>query len=97
MRKRSVHFVLTAGMILSFLALIGCSRGNSENTANGGASGEPVRIWLPPFGSDPQGTMDFELWDTILADYLGGRGIEYALEIVPWGGYAEKYLTAISS
>ena len=97
MRKRSVHFVLTAGMILSFSALIGCSRGNSENTADGGASGEPVRIWLPPFGSDPQGTMDFELWDTILGDYLGGRGIEYALEIVPWGGYAEKYLTAISS
>ena len=42
-------------------------------------------------------TVSFELWDTILADYLGGRGIEYALEIVPWGGYAEKYLTAISS
>lgn len=97
MRKRSVYFTLTAGMILSFFALIGCSRGNSESSADGGASGEPVRIWLPPFGSDPQGTMDFELWDTILADYLGGRGIEYALEIVPWGGYAEKYLTAISS
>ena len=95
MRKRSVYFTLTAGMILSFSALIGCSRGNSENTADGGASGEPVRIWLPTFGSDPQGTMDFELWDTILGDYLGGRGIEYVLEIA-WAG-PEKYLTAISS
>ena len=95
MRKRDVYLTLTAGMILSFFALIGCSRGNSENTADGGTSGEPVRIWLPTFGSDPQGTMDFELWDTILGDYLGRRGIEYVLEIA-WAG-PEKYLTAISS
>ncbi len=95
--KRTTFGTVLAGILL-LLTLTGCTRDDSDRGAGGDdASADSITIWLPPFGSDPQGTMDYELWDAILSDYLDEKGVDYSLEIIPWGGYAEKYLTAISS
>lgn len=56
-----------------------------------------LTTWLPPFGTDPDGAMDKETWEEIIAPFTEETGVKVNVQIIPWGSYEEKYLTAISA
>lgn len=52
-------------------------------------------LWLPPFGTGD--TLDFEFWTKTLTPWAEKNNVNLSIEITPWGGYEEKYLTGFSS
>lgn len=56
-----------------------------------------LSAWLPPFGSDPDGAMDKETWEEIVAPFTEETGVKVSVQIIPWSSFEEKYLTAIST
>ncbi len=67
----------------------------------GGASGDSsgkdteLLLWLPPFGSED--SLDFEFWTKTIEPWAKENNVKVNIEITPWGGYEEKYLTGFSS
>lgn len=60
------------------------------------ASAKTLTVWMPPYGSAD--TMDKEFWETQLAKFAEHKGIdEVVVEITPWEGYEQKYMTAVVS
>ncbi len=52
-------------------------------------------LWLPPFGTED--TFDLEYWSEATADWATENNVDLSIEITPWSGYGEKYLTGFSS
>lgn len=69
----------------------------SETTKPDKPQLKELTAWLPPFGSDPDGAMDKETWEKIVAPFTEETGVNVNIQIIPWGSYEEKYLTAIST
>lgn len=58
---------------------------------------ESLLLWLPPFASGDDGALDKEFWTKALAPWASEKNVNLTIEITPWGGYEEKYLTGFSS
>ena len=56
---------------------------------------DQYKVWMPPFGTED--ALDKEFWETELKPFAQEKGIDIVVEITPWAGYEEKYLTGISS
>lgn len=54
-------------------------------------------LWLPPFASGDDGALDKEFWTNALKPWAEEKNVNLTIEITPWGGYEEKYLTGFSS
>lgn len=72
------------------------SAGEAPSTPDA-ASGDKVDmlLWMPPFGSGD--TLDMEFWTKTMAPWAEENNVNLSLEIIPWGNYEEKHLTAFSS
>ncbi|WP_428769979.1 sugar ABC transporter substrate-binding protein [Treponema sp. HNW] len=56
---------------------------------------ETLLLWLPPFASGD--SLDMEFWTAVLKPWAEQNNCNLAIEITPWGGYEEKYLTGFAS
>jgi multiple sugar transport system substrate-binding protein len=54
-----------------------------------------LKVWMPPFGSED--TMDKDFWEKTLKTFGDQNNVTISVEIIPWGNYEEKYLTAITA
>lgn len=54
-----------------------------------------LKVWMPPFGSED--TMDKAFWEEKLKPFGEANNVTISVEIIPWGNYEEKYLTAITA
>jgi multiple sugar transport system substrate-binding protein len=93
MKKRSIVFCLLLAFLASSLVFAG---GSAEaSTASVSAKKTDMLLWLPPFGTGDSLDMDF--WTTKLAPWAQENNVNLEIEITPWGGYEEKYLTGFAS
>ncbi|QUI22810.1 sugar ABC transporter substrate-binding protein [Vallitalea pronyensis] len=89
---------------------VGCQQKDSTSEKDGGSNDKTVanqdgnqskvksiKVWMPPFGSDSEGAMDLEVWQQMTKPFVEETGVKVEIEIIPWSGYAEKYLTAITA
>lgn len=53
-------------------------------------------LWLPPFASSGN-TLDDQFWTNTLENWATENNVNLSIEITPWGGYEEKYLTGFAS
>ena len=93
MKKRFIVFCMILCLFTSSLLF---ANGTSEkSTANATTKKTDVLLWLPPFGTGDSLDMDF--WTTNLAPWADKNNVNLTIEITPWGGYEEKYLTGFAS
>ncbi len=83
--------------ILSFLMIICMSSAMvfATGQTDGSGAAEELLVWLPPFGTGD--SLDLEFWNEVLAPWAEEHNAEISIEITPWGGYEEKYLTGYAS
>ena len=68
---------------------------NESKTDNKIENKVDLLLWLPPFGNGD--TLDLEFWNTQLKPWAVENNVNLSIEITPWAGYEEKYLTGFSS
>lgn len=94
--KKITSMLLSAVMVLA-LAATGCSGNNNSNSngTSGNSGPATIKVWLPPYGTED--TLDKDFWTNTFKDFEKENNATVALEIVPWGDYETKYMTAISA
>lgn len=55
-----------------------------------------IVLWMPPFASSEDGTLDHEFWSHQLKPWAEENNVDLKIEITPWANYEEKYLTAFT-
>ncbi len=91
MKKKLIATVLIITMVVSLFAA-----GQVESSAaKTSAKKTDLLLWLPPFGSAD--SLDQEFWAEILQPWMEKNNVNLSIEITPWGGYEEKYLTGFAS
>ncbi|NBK21208.1 MAG: sugar ABC transporter substrate-binding protein [Spirochaetia bacterium] len=91
MRKKLLATVL-------IISMIGClfAAGQAESaTAKAAGKKTDLLLWLPPFGSAD--SLDQAFWAGTLQPWAEKNNVNLEIEITPWGGYEEKYLTGFAS
>ncbi|WP_320130633.1 sugar ABC transporter substrate-binding protein [uncultured Sphaerochaeta sp.] len=88
-------------LIISILAICASlsplfAQGSKETAATDTAKKTDLLLWLPPFASSGD-TLDEQFWSTTLAPWAKENNVNLSIEITPWGGYEEKYLTGFAS
>ncbi|MDC7239233.1 MAG: sugar ABC transporter substrate-binding protein [Spirochaetales bacterium] len=82
--------------ILIFLLMITASAmAFASGQTDGSDKSEELLVWLPPFGTGD--ALDLEFWTEALAPWAEEHNTKISIEITPWGGYEEKYLTGYAS
>lgn len=76
------------------LAALGGFLGGCK-AAKGAARPSELTIWMPPFGTAD--TLDKDFWAEQFVTFEKENNVKVNIQIIPWGGYEEKYLTGISS
>ena len=93
MKKRVVLLGLIIVLMVASMLFAG---GVSESTVQTpGSKKADILLWLPPFGTGDSLDMDF--WTKTLAPWAEQNNVNLTIEITPWGGYEEKYLTGFAS
>jgi multiple sugar transport system substrate-binding protein len=54
-----------------------------------------LKVWMPPFGTED--SLDKDFWEQQFVQFENDNNVKTSIEITPWAGYEEKYLTGISS
>ncbi|WP_037572403.1 ABC transporter substrate-binding protein [Spirochaeta cellobiosiphila] len=75
-------------LFLSTLSFGLFAEGQSESESS-------LLVWLPPFATGD--TTDQMFWQETIAPWAEAHNVKVDVEITPWGGYEEKYLTGIAS
>lgn len=101
--KKLLSTVLATALAASMLAGCGSapasgSTGASGSQGSAAATGEKtdLMLWMPPYATDGE-ALDQQWWSETLAPWAEEHNVELTIEIIPWGNYEEKYLTAFSS
>jgi len=92
-RLMKKHFITVLFLILGFSVF---ASGQSDN--NTGSATEPkeeLLLWLPPFGTGD--SLDLEFWEKAIQPWADENNVNVVIEITPWGGYEEKYLTGFAA
>lgn len=73
--------------------------GTSESAQSPQASGDAAKLtlWLPPFAGSDGAVTDQDFWTEKLKPFEEENNCTISLEITPWDGYEEKYLTGSTS
>lgn len=104
-RKRAVALLAAAAMTVGMLAGCGSSSSSSTDTSTSTSdsasadSGEKTQLtlWLPTFASADGEISDIDFWTEKVAPFEEENNCEISIEIIPWDGYEEKYLTGTTS
>lgn len=88
---KKIFSVLIVAVLLSTMLF---ATGSKETASNESKKTE-LLLWLPPFGNGD--TLDMEFWSQTLAPWASANNVNLKIEITPWGGYEEKYLTGFAS
>jgi len=91
MRKKLLATVL-------IISMIGClfAAGQAESAeAKTAGKKADLLLWLPPFGDAD--SLDQTFWTDALQPWAEKNNVNLEIEITPWGGYEEKYLTGFAS
>lgn len=59
------------------------------------AENNEIRVWLPPNGTDPEGSLDKEFWEKQFDAFEAETGAVIDVQIIPWANYPEKYMAGI--
>lgn len=101
--KKLLSTVLATALAASMLAGCGSTPASGSTGASGSqggaaATGEKtdLMLWMPPYATDGE-ALDQQWWSETLAPWAEEHNVELTIEIIPWGNYEEKYLTAFSS
>lgn len=101
--KKLLSTVLATALAASMLAGCGSTSASGSTGASGSqggaaATGEKtdLMLWMPPYATDGE-ALDQQWWSETLAPWAEEHNVELTIEIIPWGNYEEKYLTAFSS
>lgn len=101
--KKLLSTVLATALAASMLAGCGSAPASGSTGASGSqggaaATGEKtdLMLWMPPYATDGE-ALDQQWWSETLAPWAEEHNVELTIEIIPWGNYEEKYLTAFSS
>jgi len=89
MKKKIAVRIVVASTAVAALALSGCSGGDD--------SGEGASLTYWATNMSPTIEQDEEVLKEHLAGFTEETGIEVEYEVVPWGDYYNKILTAVSS
>lgn len=90
MRKQIICIFLVLAAAFSLFPM-----GASEEGAADSGKNTELLLWLPPFGSGD--SLDQEFWTEAIKSWAEANNVKVNIEITPWGGYEEKYLTGFAS
>ena len=102
-RKGFLSIILCAALCVS--TFVGCGNTSQGSSAGGNQSGTnnsatsdktDLLLWMPPYATDGE-ALDQQWWTETLAPWAQENNVNLTIEIIPWGNYEEKYLTAFSS
>ena len=112
MKKKRLVAVMSAAALLAGL-LAGCgssssssdassanlSAGGSTQSGESAASGDAAHLtlWMPPFAGTDGQISDIDFWTEKVKPFEEENNCDISIEITPWDGYEEKYLTGTSS
>lgn len=91
MKKRTILTV----MVALFLYMSPVFANGNKESADKMDKKTDLLLWLPPFASGD--TLDEQFWTETLAPWAEENSVNLTIEITPWGGYEEKYLTGFAS
>lgn len=91
--KRLVSAMLTAVIAAAMMTSCGADAGSGAGTGGGTTD---LLLWMPPYAADGE-ALDQEWWSETLSPWATENNVNLTIEIIPWGNYSEKYLTAFSS
>ncbi len=91
--------ILTIIFLFTILATSNIfANGTSESATKKEAKKTELLLWLPPFASNSNSDLlDDEFWNQTLQPWADANNVNLEIEITPWSGYEEKYLTAFAS
>ncbi|MCY1151884.1 MAG: sugar ABC transporter substrate-binding protein [Sphaerochaetaceae bacterium] len=91
--KKIMTMILLVALVSSSFVF---ANGNSESASTKEAKKTEMLLWLPPFASSSD-ALDEQFWSETLAPWAEENNVDLSIEITPWGGYEEKYLTGFAS
>jgi len=92
MKKLFTLFIVTLLLTTNFIF----ANGVSEATTSKEVKKTEMLLWLPPFASSSD-ALDEQFWSETLKPWADENNVDLSIEITPWGGYEEKYLTGFAS
>ncbi|MDC7243053.1 MAG: extracellular solute-binding protein, partial [Sphaerochaetaceae bacterium] len=72
------------------------ANGSKETSDTKSEEKTELLLWLPPFASSSD-ALDETFWSETLQPWAEENNVDLSIEITPWGGYEEKYLTGFAS
>ncbi|MDD4422895.1 MAG: sugar ABC transporter substrate-binding protein, partial [Eubacteriales bacterium] len=91
MKKRLIWCVLVMLIASSPFFAQGSNEGSGKKDVT---EKSDLLLWLPPFASG--NTLDQSFWEDTLAPWAEKNNVNLSIEITPWSGYEEKYLTGFA-
>lgn len=92
--KKTTLLIVVLALFLCMTPLF--ALGNQDTATDKAVKKTDILLWLPPFASSGD-TLDEQFWTAILEPWAIENNVNLAIEITPWGGYEEKYLTGFAS
>ncbi|MGD1815904.1 MAG: ABC transporter substrate-binding protein [Pleomorphochaeta sp.] len=89
---KKVIAMLLLALVLGSTAVF--ANGTSESSTKE-VKKTDMLLWLPPFASGD--SLDEQFWSEALQPWADENNVNLSIEITPWGGYEEKYLTGFAS
>jgi multiple sugar transport system substrate-binding protein len=90
MKKR---FIVTLLVLVTGFSVF--ASGSTEEGSSNSTKQAELLLWLPPFGTGD--SLDLEFWTNAIEPWATENNVKVNIEITPWGGYEEKYLTGFAS
>ena len=88
--------ILLAALLCMSVAMMLFAAGASDSSSKKqDGQKQSLLLWLPPFASGD--ALDMEFWSKELKPWADANNCTLNIEITPWGGYEEKYLTGFAS
>lgn len=103
--KKIIALLLALAVVFSFCACAKAPTNQQNEPAGNNNQAEVIDntgknekktlvVWLPPNSSNND---DQQVWDGIFDKFEEENNVTVKVEIIPWGNYEEKYLTAITA
>lgn len=87
---------LLAALLCISVAMASFASGTSDSGAKrSDGKRQSLLLWLPPLSSGK--SLDMQFWTETLKPWADANNCNLTIEITPWGGYEEKYLTGFAA
>ena len=87
---------LLAALLCISVAMASFASGTSDSGAKrSDGKKQSLLLWLPPLSSGK--SLDMQFWTETLKPWADANNCNLTIEITPWGGYEEKYLTGFAA